>query len=689
MKAFLALLGATLFLGTCLTLHFSKDCFYFIPIYALSLYHLYRINYSKGFFLIFLAEPDKKDSVKVRIGPTELEAKDDAERNEDKFLELFDWKKAFARRAFSWTLFSTSIFFLFYTYKLEISLETILPLLICMCLMRVIAVGHLLVPLALNLFGTLRIIAEYNVFENTILFLYGVLFVVNLALIYPSEDRLGGKLREWLKGKWVEVAGTLALIMITFMAAWFLVKDFKMKKEEPEITKEEIQKETQKVERLQSSLKNMMNTGLMKDRKLLNQTTKLSEKLKGSIDKSEWKGIKEKSETLEKDFNNKLVWGPCPEMTPELLNDMKKYLSSRGPNEIDENMEKKIQDFMKKAENFKGTGGDELISEYRDMKFGNGGFFKEQTEFDHSPVSQGSEDRLKEIQKAEDKKKEISEKLAQNIEEIKKSPDEGLQAVNKALKDELDKVDSLAGDERELMQKELQKSHEIEKSLESRASNELKEKLKTLGEENRQLSNEITPHMKASEKSQMAEKILKHQKKVESAGREVKEQIASEINKAETEEKPDQEFDSGKFFKKLLRFGAIGIIGFLLMWFYNRMSKKGVKKVRGIPEEVKDGLSEELKAIARKKLSPREEVIETYNVFHDGLKTLIFTNETPPSCIVYDGIKAAEPELDKPTYTVTETFAKTLYGERDVTIPELKAFRKDVRKVFSFFDITY
>ena len=82
-------------------------------------------------------------------------------------------------------------------------------------------------------------------------------------------------------------------------------------------------------------------------------------------------------------------------------------------------------------------------------------------------------------------------------------------------------------------------------------------------------------------------------------------------------------------------------------------------------------------------------MIETYNVFHDGLRSMVFTNETPPSCIVYEGIKAAEPELEKPTFTVTETFAKTFYGERDVSVPELRAFRKDVRKVFSFFDITY
>ena len=690
MKAFLCLIGTTLFLGTALSLGFRNETVFYFPIYLLALYHIHRINYSKGFFLIYLTEPEKKDAVKVRVGPTEIEAKDDAERNEDRFLDLFDWKKAYARRSLSWVLFAASIYILFFRLKVEVTLETVLPLLTCLCLMRVIAVGHFLVPLSLSLYGTLKDITHYKGLEFGVLLVYGILFVINLALIYPSEERLGHKLRDWLKGKWLEIAGTLAILLVTFAAAWFLLKDFQWKKKDPEITPQEIQKETKKVERIQSSMQNMLNKGLTKNNKLLNQAAKLSEKMKENPSPKEWKEIKDKSEKLDQDFKHNLAWGPCPDLTPELLDEMKRDLTSRGPKEISPEMEKRIQNFLKKAENFKGSGGDELISEYREMKFGNGGYYRPETEFDHSPVTPGQVSALEDIKKAEAKKKEISEKLAKNIDELKGNQDEGLQSVNKALKDELEKVDSLAGDERAVMQKELAKSQEIQKNLDAKTTDpRIKEKLDNLAEENRHLNNELTPHMKAEEKSKMAQKILGHQKKVESAGREVREQIATELQRKESEKAPEEEKDYSKILAKILRFWAIGAVGLLILWFMNRMSKKGVKKVRGIPEEVKEELSKELRLITKKNLSPREEVIETYNVFHDGLRTLVFTNETPPSCIVYEGIKSAEPELERPTFTVTETFAKTLYGERDVSLPELRSFRKDVRKIFSFFDITY
>ena len=273
---------------------------------------------------------------------------------------------------------------------------------------------------------------------------------------------------------------------------------------------------------------------------------------------------------------------------------------------------------------------------------------------------------------------------------MKQTNDQSLLPVNKALKDELDRLDSLASDERELFTKEIEKSQEIQKTLESKVHDPaLREKLQSLAEENHQLSNQLTPHMKAADKSQLAGKILEHKKKLESAGREVREEVAAEIAKQEIEKPLEVENDNSKLWNKILRIGAFAIGAFLVLWFIDRLSKKGVKKVRGIPDEVKEELSNELKAISRKKLSPREEVIETYNVFHDGLKTLIFTNETPPSCIVYEGISAAEPQLQRPTFTVTETFARTFYGERDVSLSELKTFRKDVRKIFSFFEITY
>lgn len=803
MKTFLVLLGVTLLSGTALSLQSVSDLVYFSPLYLLSLYHLYRVNYSKGFFLVFLAEPDKKDSVKVRVGPSELEAKDDAERNEDKFLELFDWKKTLTRRAMSWLIFVGAIYIIFFRFKIDTTLESILPILTCMCLMRVIAVGHLLIPLSLNLFGALKNISDYTIRGNVALLLYGVLFITCLALIYPSEEKLREKLRDWKKGKWLELLSAVAILLMTFCAAFFLLRDISFENEEPEVSKKDIQREVAKVEKLQSSLKNLMGIGLMEDKNLLQKSSQLSESLKefsaeGKPSRSKWKELLNSGNELDREFGNSLESSPTPDLTPELLDYMKKDIKYRLPLEIDEAMELRLQSFLKKAENFKGSGGGDLIAEYRQLKHGKNGFYNEQTEFDHGMGNDESRSRLEEIKKSEEKKRELSAQLAKNIEELKKGPDEGLLSVNKALKDELEKVDSLAESEREVMQKALKESQQLDQVLRPRTENQaLREKLQKISEENRSLSNEMTSQMNAAEKSKLAERILEHQKKLESAGREIKEEIVRrkegafdhsprspeaqklleeiqhskdgsltadehifmrrEIMKAKdirniverktkspelreklqtleaenkalskelrhgiiaseksqiaarilqhqksvesvgkevkeetaTHEEPQDSRDHEKLFQKILKFVAIGILGFFTLWFIGRFMKKGVKKVRGIPEEIKEELTAELRAISKKNLSPREEVIETYNVFHDGLKTLIFTNETPPSCIVYEGIKTAEPELEQPTFTVTETFAKTFYGDRDVTVQDLKSFRKDIRKVFGFFDIRY
>lgn len=803
MRAFLVLLGITLLSGTALSLHSLSDLIYFAPLYILSLYHLYRVNYSKGFFLIFLAEPDKKDSVKVRVGPSELEAKDDAERNEDKFLELFDWKKALTRRALSWFIFIAAIYIIYFQFKVDITLESILPILTCMCLMRVIAVGHLLVPLSLNLYGALRNVSGFTVPGNFSLLIYGVLFIVCLALVYPSEEKLAGKLRDWRKGKWLEILSVMAILFITFSAAFFLLKDFRRESDEPEVSKNDIQKEIAKVEKLQSSLRNLMGIGLMQDKNLLDKSSELSESLRelaaeGKPSRSKLNELLKRGDDLESEFGNSLVSSPAPDLSPELLDYMKNDIKSRMSFKIDEATELGLQNFLNKAENFKGSGGDELVAEYRRLKHGRNGFYNEETEFDHRSGNADSRSRLEQIKRSEDRKREITAQLAKNIEDIKREPDEGLLSVNKALKDELEQIDSLAEGEREALEQALKESQELDEVLRSRTEDpQLREKLMNLAKENRSLSNEVASHMNAAKKSEIAEKILEHQRKMEIAGREVKDEILrrqdgafnhsprspesekllkeikssgaasltadehifmrreimrskemrdllerkaknpelkKEVQKLESEnkglsrdlrhemsaseksqiaerilqhqknvesvgkkikeatavqEKPEETEDHGKVFQKVLKFIAIGILGFIISWFLSRFMKKGVKKVRGIPQEIKDDLTAELKAITKKKLSPREEVIETYNVFHDGLKTLIFTNETPPSCIVYEGIKTAEPELDGPTFTVTETFAKTFYGGRDVSVQDLKSFRKDIRKVFGFFDISY
>ncbi len=703
MKFFLALFTVTMSLGSLLAMKFRLESYYTVIIYMIGVYQLYRVNYNSAFFLTFLrdSQEEKQEQAKLRLGPGEFNLKDEAEKNEDKFHDMFDWKKLIARQVVSWGLFAASIYVYFFRIRVEVSMETVMPLISFLFITRAVSVGHLLVPLAINLSTLLFFLPEFTGREYAVFLVYGILFIVNLALIYPSEERLGIKIKDWLSGKWVELLSTIGILLITFMVGKSVFGDMDLwKKKEPQVRKIDVQRQLKKIQRLESSLKRMTEQGLFQNKSLANRTSQLADKMKElskeeKVSRYAWKECKNEGQQLEKEANQEISESKGPPLSDKLLEEMKADVRSRQNKGLDAHMEKKLEDFLKRAENFKGSEGNELISDYKGMKFGKGGFYQEETEFAHDPAVGDQNQFLEKMKNAEEEKKNIVEKLNRNIEEMKSSPDDGSMSINKSLKDELDQVDSLSSAERENLKQELARTAEFEKNIQARTHNpELREKMEKLEAERRHLENEMTPHMNARSKSELAQKILNHQKAVEAAGQEVKSEIMQNLKREEAknsqdENKQEDTKSDSQLYKKILKFGVIALAGILIAWFMRKLGKKGIKKVEGIPEEIKDEIIQDLKALKRKELSPREEVIEFYNILHNALQTLIFIRETPPSCIVYEGIKSAEPELKDPTFTVTERFALTFYGGHDVTGPDLRTFRRDIRKIFSFFGITF
>jgi hypothetical protein len=373
-------------------------------------------------------------------------------------------------------------------------------------------------------------------------------------------------------------------------------------------------------------------------------------------------------------------------LTPELLAKMTGDLRQKANSEVDPQLQGQMEALLNRMENYQGVGGKEILKDYQEMKFGNKGYYREETDFLQGESDQQTTSSLESMKAATEKKKELTEKLEKNIEELKSSKDEGLLSVNKALKDELETVDSTSSDEKTAMTKELDNTKEALDELAARAKDpDLQKKINDLTRENQKLAGEITPHMRAEGKSEMANNILQEKKALEEIRNEVRQKIEEELKKEEP--KPEDTPDKKRDYSGLIRIVVLVLGGMLFFWFMSRFKKKGIKRVRGISEELKEDIEEKLREVKKKKLSPRDEVIETYNVLHDGLKGMVFTGETPPSCIVYEGMSSVEPELTLPLFTVTETFATTFYGDHDVTTPALKAFRKDVTKVFSFFDI--
>lgn len=138
--------------------------------------------------------------------------------------------------------------------------------------------------------------------------------------------------------------------------------------------------------------------------------------------------------------------------------------------------------------------------------------------------------------------------------------------------------------------------------------------------------------------------------------------------------------------KKLLPMGILVLVFFLMNYF---LKKKGIKKIDVADPEILEGLKKDWQALRRRKLSPREEVILYYNLFHESLQKIHYaSHETPPSCIVYEDMKELNPELEKSTLVITEVFAQCLYGDKKVTTEALKMYRQGLNKVLKVYRLS-
>ncbi|MFL5785332.1 MAG: hypothetical protein ACJ76H_12015, partial [Bacteriovoracaceae bacterium] len=571
-------------------------------------------------------------------------------------------------------------------------------------IMRSVSIGHLLFPLGLNLFSVLLSLPEFSTTEFIILPVYGFFFVMNLALILPSEERFILKLKDWSEGKFSGLVRTFLFLAALFAIGYYFFHDLDLTRHPPVADKNEIQKHLKHVNEKRSAINSARDLGLLPSPGLLNQYNTLAKHLEelGASEKplqEKFEKLAKKEESLESNYNRSMKDSDAPALTPELKDFMMGDLESRSSMGIDPDQFQKMQNLKEKLDKTPPGSGQELVKEYRALKYCDNGFYHEETEISHGPQDAGQTEKMEKIIKSAEKKKELNEELAKNISALKENPDEGLLQVNKALKNDLEGLDGLNTSDRQTFEKEIARSNSLHDQLKARTNDPaIQEKLDKIFENNRHLLNELSPHMKGEEKSEVAEKISKNQEELASLKKEVSESIARSLQEKQTGEnqkklrgmKVDQGEKKETHFNwaRILKLILISAIAYLLYAFINKFMKKGVKKARVVPEHIREDIAEELRKLQNKKLSAREEVIETYNVLHDGLHYLVFEKETPPSCIVYEEMAHSEPTLDKPSFAVTEIYAKTFYGERDVSPEDLSIFRKNVRKIFSYFEIS-
>lgn len=131
-------------------------------------------------------------------------------------------------------------------------------------------------------------------------------------------------------------------------------------------------------------------------------------------------------------------------------------------------------------------------------------------------------------------------------------------------------------------------------------------------------------------------------------------------------------------FKKILII-CIALIGFILLKKF--LSSKKNKILKSKSRSIKR-LLKQYKRIVKKKLSPREEIIESYNLFRNISKEIFFDldEESPPPQVMRELLEEKLPRLKNELYIVHEEFIQCFYGENEVLPKNLKEFRQSLKK---------
>lgn len=146
--------------------------------------------------------------------------------------------------------------------------------------------------------------------------------------------------------------------------------------------------------------------------------------------------------------------------------------------------------------------------------------------------------------------------------------------------------------------------------------------------------------------------------------------------------------ESGDKFQFLNKILPMFLAGLVVLFITYLLRKKGIKKIITQDEQVIQELKDEWKKLKKLKLSPREEVIHYYNLYHESIQKIHYeSHETPPSCIVYEDMKEFQPVLEKSTKVLTEVFAQCYYGDKEVSGDSLKYFRKAISIILKVYQL--
>lgn len=627
-----AVLLLTFSFGTYLTFGNTIASFYFLLYYSTALYILRRAL-TDDFYLSVEKNRFQVSESKVLLHGESLPVTSREDIQEERYLNQFNLAAMAKRQFFTYFLLALAVFLLFYIGNVPVGLTSMIPVICGLLFIKSVYVGHLLFPLGLNIYS---VIAHYDKDQDTPVTVYAI-YVLLVFLTLHMMSKLSGEHVKWKKNFSI-LPVTLLFCVSVYGLNYFFDADSK---------KEQINKDLAPVNKAVREVKRQSHSALSKLASLPDSTFTDS-------------------------FKNKMA---------DHLQDISRFENMQGlSSEKKEHFQKIMRnnnDLMKEAEELKSGV----------LERSNGAMSAELEELSKRHGA-GQEETLTKLKEELAKSQEDLTSLQKNLmssapNEEQASQMKELETRRQELKSQFERMSNLSPQERQALQDFAKKKQDDLKLIQKLGSNPdaISEQMKNL-KDLEELSGR--PQPTSVDLKEIAEK-LEATKQIDRLKNEVS---RTEPLKSSSENQREalKAFDKKEFNWKKLIPPLMLLLAFFI--FSHFLRKKGIKEIQIHDPDLLEELKTQWKDLKKLKLSPREEVIHFYNILHDIFQKVHYQeHETPPSCIVFQDMKDFNPKLDRATYLVTEIYCRCFYGNKEVTNPDLKSFRKAVNSILHVYGI--
>ena len=675
----LFIIGLTLLVGTALTnfTEVSVIIYFFSFYYFMCFFFLKRLTQSTHFLESFGAKFFLKKKQVIILAGNEQKNETAQNQKEDRYLSIFEPGRAINISIITWALFIGGTYIFYALKATPTNWATLLSLANSFLIINSFFIGHLLVALMINL---LLVIGYYtSSFHIAFYILYAFMQISSLYLMSLSEK----------KDNQVSTFNDRKKYLIFFIISLtFVILSMSLSSILPEkinFSSNEKRERTQKKKFLG----------------VLSQTQTQLEDLSSELTETE---------SQNSDNGNNQILSSQAAMQIKKIKDLKSQMRKSSSSFIDNpDMEIKASEVIRESEiilkDLKEScqKGQPSPSNSASATSSNGlgqtksiappAYSKEEKEQLNNLNNLSSPEGL---QSSIDQQKEAISNLEKQLTDSSLSESQ-LKDMKRTLQTENEKMESLlsgkAGQPIKLAEEDKNALKELAKKMPHPEMKDLMERDALTQSQMKEISEAIDNTFDLSKESSDSSKESSDSSKESSdpsressdSSRESSDGHSGSESPIFNSEPKTNENNSFELIKENL---PIIIVIILIGCILYRFKKRGIKKVELDDPKVLEELQKKWSSIKKLRLSPREEIIVSYNFFHDSLQRIHYQHESPPSCIIYTDLSEISPELEKSTLSITDIFANVFYGNKEITKENLDLFRKGMRKFLKFYQLS-